>query len=279
MYLAIPPKRSCASAWIAAADAVRRNGGEAHNVVIDIENPLARDDTDNAIVSEADKFLRQHHAYPIASVANTIFPEALLRRHGPKDLYGAYQRVLPRIKRATRDWGRYFDRMTRWTKLANPMAVEINPLDDLIRFMRNQVKNNRTYRNVYEVTIYDPTRDAGKVSNRQCLSFLSFKLTTDGRLLLTAVYRNHTYISRALGNFIGLGRLQRFVASETGLAVGSLTCVSTHAAIDYGTKRKDGVDEGWTRTQAENLIDRCARLVAPDLADRATWSDGPGHSS
>jgi thymidylate synthase len=127
-----------------------------------------------------------------------------------------------------------------------------NPLQDLIAFMQRQLTRNRTYRNVYEMTIYDPTRDAGKPSNRQCLSFLSFKLTADRRLLLTAIYRNHTYISRGLGNFIGLGRLQAFVAEQSGATLGSLTCVSTHAQIDT---------DGWSKAEAGELIQSCQQLV------------------
>ena len=84
--------------------------------------------------------------------------------------------------------------------------------------------------------------------NRQCLSFLSFKLTDDRRLILTAVYRNHYYIQRLLGNLIGLGNLMSFVAKETGATVGPLTVVSTHAEIDSAA----------TRAEIESLIERCA---------------------
>ena len=104
-------------------------------------------------------------------------------------------------------------------------------------------------------------RDAGKISNRQCLSFLSFKLTSEHRLLLTAVYRNHTYIAPGLGNFIGLGRLQAFVAQQSGATLGSLTCVSTHAEIDHFRTNRNGIIEGWTKREADDLIARCERLV------------------
>ncbi len=51
-------------------------------------------------------------------------------------------------------------------------------------------------------------------------------------LTLTAMYRNHFYIEKLLGNLIGLGRLMAFVAREANLNVGALTVVSTHAQID-----------------------------------------------
>jgi thymidylate synthase len=194
-------------------------------------------------------------------VANTIFPQRLLDRHGPDGFYAAYNdKVLPRMKQMTRDWGRYFERMTAWKKVNGKDVIIINPLDSLIGFMRGQIESERTYRSVYEMTIYDPARDAGKVSNRQCLSFLSFKVTRDKKLLLTVMYRNHAYVARGLGNFLGLGRLQAFVAAQSGAKLGSLTCISTHAEIDAGKKTGNGVTQGWTATEANQLITKCREL-------------------
>ena len=75
------------------------------------------------------------------------------------------------------------------------------------------------------------------------------------------VYRNHTYIARGLGNFIGLGRLQAFVAQQCGAALGSLTCVSTHAEIDHFRTNRNGIFEGSTKREANDLIARCERLI------------------
>jgi len=262
MYLPIPPQPSNARAWVAAAAAVQDAAGEAHNVIIDIADPVAEDATDAAIIQVVDRYLRGHNTHSIATVANTIFPESTLRRYGPVDFYDAYhQRVLPRMKRITRDWGRYFERLTKWAKIRNGQISTINPLQDLITFMQAQIAGQRTYRNVYEMTIYDPARDAQKISNRQCLSFLSFKLMTDRQLLLTAIYRNHAYISRGLGNLIGLGRLQAFVAQQSDASVGSLTCVSTHAEIDHFKNNRNGVTEGWSKREAAELVNSCKRLI------------------
>ncbi len=261
MYLPIPPQTTSAQAWLLAATAVEARGGEAHNVVIDIADPLAETETDVTIIQEVDRFLRTHHANSLSGVANTIFPQSTLDRHGPAAFYEVYrERLLPRMKRMTRDWGRYFDRMTAWKKIRDHNVEVINPLDDLVKFMSAQIDSERTYRNVYEMTVYDPTRDAGKVANRQCLSFMSFKLDEDNRLMLTAMYRNHAYIARALGNFIGLARLQRFVAGESGAQMGSLTCISTHGEIDHGRQNRCGRLEGWTRAEANALLEACRAL-------------------
>jgi thymidylate synthase len=258
MYTPIATQPTNAQAWLAAAAAVQDAGGDAHNVVIDIADPVAIAGPDAAILQTVDQFLREHHVNTVTGVANTIFPQGLLDRHGADGFYDAYNgKVLPRMKQMTHDWGRYFERMTAWKKIEGKEVQIINPLDDLVRFMRDQIGSGRAYRNAYEMTIYDPTRDAGKVSNRQCLSFLSFKLTGDKALLLTVMYRNHAYVARGLGNFIGLGRLQAFVAAQSGATLGSLTCVSTHAWIDASKKTNNGATQGWTISEANALITKC----------------------
>ena len=137
MYTPIPPQPTNAQAWLAAASAVQNAGGEAYNVVIDIADPLAMTGPDEAILTTVDQFLREHHVNTLSGVANTIFPQGLLDRHGANGLYAAYNKVLPRMKQMTHDWGRYFERMTAWKKVKGKDVIIINPLDELIRFMRD----------------------------------------------------------------------------------------------------------------------------------------------
>jgi hypothetical protein len=242
MYVPIPSQRTCAQAWLAAAIAINQIGREAYNVIVDIEEPSARTPADEHIISLVDDFLRAHNSpektvYPVSSVANTIFPYALFRRHGAPKFYDVYLRVYDHSKKP-QDWGRYFHRMIYYK---TPDGEVINPLAMLVEKIRNQVQASRTFKSVYELAVfdpicdlstYDPVRDAGRVMNRQCLSFLSFKLHPERGLMLTVMYRNHYYIARGLGNFIGLTHLQEFIAQEAGVPVGPLTCVSTHAEID-----------------------------------------------
>jgi thymidylate synthase len=98
--------------------------------------------------------------------------------------------------------------------------------------------------NKFELSLFDPVRDVDNSPyGGQCLSFLSFKIVpgAEKTLSLTAMYRNHFYVEKLLGNLIGIGRLMAFVARETGLKVGALTVVSTHAEIDHpgGARRQD----------------------------------------
>src|SRR5436309_8584594 len=58
MYLPIDPQPTNAQGWLAAASAVQARGGEAHNVIIDIADPLAESDKDVAIIRAVDAFFR-----------------------------------------------------------------------------------------------------------------------------------------------------------------------------------------------------------------------------
>jgi thymidylate synthase len=239
MYLPIAPTQTCAAAWLKAAKAVEAaHGHEAHNVIIDVAEPLSESEADRHVIQLVDTFLRLKDCMPVQAVANTIFPQDIYRRHGAPKLYSVYENIYAHIKKKG-DWGRYFERMIRRSTSAGQI---INPLGEMVAKMKHHVHGGgKTFRNIYELTIsdptldipiYDPERDAGPVMNRQCLSFLSFKLDGDNRLMLTAVYRNHYYVERLLGNLIGLARLMAFISNEAGVAVGPLTVVSTHAVVD-----------------------------------------------
>lgn len=256
MYLPITPAQTCAAAWLKAANAVNVAAGhEAHNVIIDVAEPLSESAPDRRVVQLVDSYLRSREAMPVQAVANTIFPQDLYRRHGVPKLYDVYESVYEHIKKQG-DWGRYFERMIRRTTSAGTV---INPLGEMVAKMKKHVHGNgKTFRNIYELTIsdptldipiYDPERDAGPVMNRQCLSFLSFKLDHDNRLMLTAVYRNHYYVERLLGNLVGLARLMAFVGNEACVPVGPLTVVSTHAVID--------APKGGGRKGINDLLSEC----------------------
>ena len=71
-----------------------------------------------------------------------------------------------------------------------------------------------------------------------CLNYLAFQIENVGKnriINLLAVYRNHDFLTRAYGNYFGLGILIAFVSKETNSTVGTLTCISSHA---YYSKNK-----------------------------------------
>ena len=83
MYVPIESQPTSVQGWLTAAATVQDRGGEAHNVVIDIADPLTESETDAAIIREVDSFLRAHHRNSLSGVANTIFPQSTYDRHGP----------------------------------------------------------------------------------------------------------------------------------------------------------------------------------------------------
>jgi hypothetical protein len=80
---------------------------------------------------------------------------------------------------------------------------------------------------------------------------------------LNATYRSHYYVRRLLGNLVGLGRLQYFIAKETNLEIGALTINSTFARLDIGSSDTGG---GWGKREVEGLIARCRALYKTEIA-------------
>jgi hypothetical protein len=255
MFLPRISQHSCSSAWLAASQAVHSlPGHEGHHVVIDVDNPVTLSQQDRAVVQALDAFLAQLGEDPMRTVANTIFPQATYETHGSPAFYDAYiKRVFPRLKTSARDWGRYFERMMAYPTLDRPE----NLLAELIDEMKRNVAAKRTFRNIYELPIYNPMRDrGGSPIGRPCLSFMSFKLDADNRLLLSAVYRNHFYTQKLLGNLIGLGRLMAFVAEEAKVELGGLSVLSTHAKVDTA---------GASQAQLKELHAGCAKILSSSL--------------
>lgn len=253
MYLPIQPQRSCARAWFVAASALIEHGDDTYNVVIDIADPWTHDDNDNAVITLVDRFLKEHGQKPIITLANTIFPQSQYEAHGAPAFYAVEHRDFDRRNEKKRWGGDYFDRITRHHKRDGGIY---NPLQDLIDKLRRQENSEKRYKAAYELAVYDPLLDGRFLRGGPCLSFLSFKLHPTNGLLLTAMYRNHTYVTRCLGNLIGLGRLQAFVAKEAKVKLGSLTCISTHAELDIG--------DGWGIREARKLIEQARDVLNGD---------------
>jgi hypothetical protein len=239
MYLPVPPQRDCASAWREAVRAVdAQPGHSAYNVIIDIANPTVDVTRQNPRIAVVDDFLNGFDK-SIETVANTIMPAGLYRRYGAPAFFDVFHdKVLGKVCRNGRWSGYYFERMTR---VPGPGAQPINQLWEIVARIRNE---NVRALNKFELSVFDPARDVDDSPyGGQCLSFLSFKLIrgTTKALTLTAMYRNHFYIEKLLGNLIGLGRLMAFVAHESGVSLGPLTVLSTHAEIDQpgGARRSD----------------------------------------
>jgi hypothetical protein len=228
---------------------------------------MLHEPADHRVRATVDQFLRAHNANPLSTVAGTIFPSAEYVNHGRRGVYDIYpDEVYPEIKGRS-DWGRYAHRLVRWP--ASTSETPMNPLKTVVSKMRHQLKNRGPKRACYELSLtdsaidlplYDPLRDGLKPRNVPCLSHISLKLGETKNLYLTAIYRSHSYVGRALGNFLGLAALQAFICDETGLTPGPLMSVSSYARLE--------VDGGWSFGNALKLV-KSARAIYKGVSHEA----------
>lgn len=233
----------CSHGWLEAIGHLLECKGDCFNLVVEIGNPTTEH---TGIRQLLDQFLETIGKKPIEEVANTIFPQSLyFPSMGRKCLYQNYETAWPLIRlfHANKS-GTYFYRMIHW----GDSDKLLNQLDNVIYKLEKTKSSSLKYRNIYEVSIYRPENDRKNRMGFPCLSHLSFKLD-NGQLHLTAIYRNQFFIERAYGNLVGLGRLMDFAAKESGIKIGMLTCIATHAQIDY------------SRRAVSNLFNSCMKLV------------------
>jgi hypothetical protein len=248
-----------------AVDYLFRLGTSCYNVVLGIEQPDYLSAADFQIQESVDSFLKQHQAKPISTVATTIFPASEYLHGGAAEVFNEFPKTYEKYREG---WGTYAGRML---KRSLPQVGEkhlISPLEQLIGKMKRQQGTGRM-RAVYEVSliespdlltdipIYNAATDSRLVRGGPCLSHLSFKLMPEEKVMLTAMYRYHFYIQRALGNLLGLAQLLKFVADEVGVGIGSLVCHSTYAVID--------TEGGWARSDVRQLIDECKQVDSPNV--------------
>jgi thymidylate synthase len=243
-------------AWLDDLEYLHDHGGEQLNLVTTIGDPDPCR-VDERMIAEIDAWLLRKHKQRIGTVANTIFPSAYLRGSADRQqLYDRYLARLPRLRKQKGNrQGTYFGRLIEYPASSDVKCGRtINQIEEIIQKLQRQVRGRAPKRFAYQAQIFVPGRDGGSLMGFPCLSFVSFQLDR-GRLCLTATYRNQYYFARALGNFIGLARLQSFVAQEVGLAVGSLTIHACHAEIDTLSQR-----------ETEELIRVCGAIAPAAVA-------------
>ena len=228
---------SCPQVWLQGVEyllSVPKR--QAYNVVLAVESPLDLSPNENQACKLVDKFLRTHDEDPLSTVAGTIFPANHYLRHGAKGVHERFPKDFAMVQLQT--WGTYAMRMLRREgkdgTVRNPLERMIDKIKDHRRLHHSAFEINVADNpgDASELPIYDFKRDANKTLQQPCLSHLTFKVAAGDALRLTVMYRSHYYITKALGNLLGLAQLQSFVADETGLSVGPLVCYSTHARID-----------------------------------------------
>jgi hypothetical protein len=261
--------QTCVDAWLQACDyllSCDQDDWRAYNVVLEIANPIALPAGDRAVVTLVDRFLTERGGLPINSVVNTIFPAQLYQRHGATGLSERYlTEIYPTVKRNPDwKWGTYAQRLF---ERMDHDGTTIRPLETLVSKLQSQLASRSPNRAAYElgtvdpfldVPIYDPARDRNRPIGGPCLTHLSVKLDSRHCVRLTAFYRSHFYVQRALGNFMGLAHLQHFMAKETGRELGPLVCHSSMAQLELKAKKKNASShEKWSKADVMQLIQSC----------------------
>lgn len=212
------------------------------HTVTQITDPTAEN---SAVRAVADGLLAERGDQPIETVANTLFPAHLAATsRDPAHLAARYRAAYPTIKRIHKSnrRGTYFGRLVDYPSAAG----SLDQLSSLIRKLNQELAGDRPKGARYEVPIAsgvqnpnDPTRqetDAPEdgfaedptaalpihAADRDtspmdfpCLSFCSFQLD-HGRLHLVTHYRSQYLVQRGYGNYLGLARLQSYVAGLVG---------------------------------------------------------------
>ncbi|MET4252968.1 hypothetical protein [Bradyrhizobium sp. LA6.7] len=254
--------------WLAAVDYLEGCAGEEDfDVILHVTDPTVLSKQDRAVYQEVDKFLTGHGAFSIHTVAETIFPLDEYMRKGATSVYTEFPSKIRAIQKGRSDsnWGSYAYRFLRQKDAHGEI---FNPLKELVA----KISAHGKYRASFElnagrpleedIPIYDAVTDRKRLYGGPCLSHLSIKVH-DGKVRLNATYRSHYYVRRLLGNLVGLGRLQYFIAKETKLQVGALTINSTFARLDAGSSDTCGK---WGKRDVTALIARCRELYETEPA-------------
>jgi len=254
---------SYANAWFQAVTLLKSHkNGPIYDLSLHINKPFETDSADDSVLKLVDEFLTSHGEQSLHTVAETIFPLSMYdpKTKDPSPIYETYPNETYKkiMKRSDRSWGRYAYRLVRREDPSGKIMAapagrvdageEINPLKATISKMqkygprdaklrRNQIYELELADANYDLSLYNSERDRHRNGQIPCLSHLSFKIKngeggSPPSLNLTALYRSHYYMEKALGNFIGLTRLLFFVCDQTGFLPGTLTCHSTYATLD-----------------------------------------------
>lgn len=215
-------------AWRQGSQAIL-SGGDVFNLFTTIDQPTFFDS----------KWLQNYSPRQMGmgrddlrEVIKTIFPYDLAQRFSDRqDLYREYllrhDRAMS-FRRNRQKWGTYFERLVRF-----PGHPETNQLETVITKLRNWQSRSKASL-VFHLST--PARDTPRTRGSPCWQFGEILWHSENRLDFVVVYRNHDFLNKALGNFIGLGLLLNFICTASGRKPGRLICHSVHAEID-GTKK------------------------------------------
>ena len=220
--------------WLRAIEHLVDCGGECFNLMVSIKNPTQ---TEPTIHTAYEQLLSNHALLTLKQVKYTIFPRSLYLQvsKDPNRLFERYNRaggVYDRLRRRYSrkfGWGSYFRRMTCYPVLDEyGNTTIVNQLGEIIHMLQDRA---RTYKAAYTISIQIPGTDGRRIMGGPCLNYVALQLASPRVLNALAVYRNHDFIQRTYGNYLGLGYVMEFICDQTGYSMGRLNCLSSHASI------------------------------------------------
>lgn len=219
---------TAADAWTKIMEhLLGQENGKSFHVVTTIANPVLEVREVTRIV---DKLASEAGTMSTMENSNAIWPYVLARPGlGFDETMKRIKNLgVPIIKAANnKHQDSYMERLVAWR--SKDGGHKVPQLENVIARMRSEATHHAPKTSAYEIAIFSPGLDAGYMGF-PCLSHLSFKLDAeDKQIHLTALYRNHHFVTHGYGNFLGLGQLMKFVAGQVNFGVGELLSISTHA--------------------------------------------------
>lgn len=230
---------SASDAWLRATRFLCDHG-DCCGLHVEIARPL---DYDEGVVTALDGLLdalgrRQQKRYIATKhVAYTIFPDGLWKkvaRPDPERLFGMYNKpggCFDRLKRHRSrshhsDWGTYFQRLSS----AAFSGRGRSQLAQAIVALRRPKKPAGAI-HLHTGVPSDGIRTIGGPC-LQAITVHAMSQDSGYSLSACAFYRNHDFLQKALGNYIGLGQLLGFLSDCSNLPLGKLYVISGHAYCD-----------------------------------------------
>jgi thymidylate synthase len=188
----------------------------------------------SSIYMNLDEELLLHKSNSINTIANTIFPISLWNSNkNRKILFERYQKNLRHILKDRRNSkGVYFQRLIAFqTNDAEP----VNQLEHIITTWNG----NNHRRSALQAQIFNPYTDHShaRILGFPCLDQIVFNVTGN-TLKITGVYAMQYIFDKALGNYLGLARLGKFMAHEMNLELSEISCIACTAKLSDKTKGK-----------------------------------------
>lgn len=220
---------SVVEAWLKASSAVLSSpSNRIRNLIVEILDPIAFDRKwlhrfDPKSVGAKDR---------LSAVVKVLFPFRGKQPNETRDqFYLRWNKALEKNrskKTLHAAWGTYFGRLTAFQNE--------NQLENIVRALAQ-----RKIRPEAALVAHtsSPKLDTIKPIGSPCLQYVEVLWGRDDVIDLVAIYRNHDFLNKALGNYIGLGRLLNFLTGESGKTPGKIVCHSVRAYCDEPHRLKE----------------------------------------